>query len=459
MKNKTISNSSFRDPGGFIFFREGQPYRQINKMYKEHYDHFINSGLFEKLTKKNLIIPHKEVEDKGVKSEDCYKVIKPEKIPFVSYPYEWSFGQLKDAALITLKIQKLALEYGMILKDSSAYNIQFSAGKPIFIDTLSFKKYTEGAPWAAYRQFCQHFLAPLSLMSYRDARLNQLFRVFLDGPPLDLAASLLPFSARLRPALLAHLYLHGKSQARFGNKAIKKSAYSIKRHSLLALVDNLESAIKKLKWRMPETEWGKYYSHTNYSTEALEFKKQIITNFFNKIKPRMVWDIGANTGLFSRLAAQQGIKTISFDIDCAAVEKNYQECLIKSEKNILPLFLDLTNPSPAIGWDNKERMSLLERGPADTVMALALIHHLAISNNLPLGKIAKFFSKASQSLIIEFIPKTDSNVQKLLSSREDIFPDYTQENFESEFKKYFNIQTAVNIKGSDRVLCLMIRRP
>jgi len=210
---------------------------------------------------------------------------------------------------------------------------------------------------------------------------------------------------------------------------------------------------------MPETEWGKYYSHTNYSTEALEFKKQIITNFFNKIKPRMVWDIGANTGLFSRLAAQQGIKTISFDIDCAAVEKNYQECLIKSEKNILPLFLDLTNPSPAIGWDNKERMSLLERGPADTVMALALIHHLAISNNLPLGKIAKFFSKASQSLIIEFIPKTDSNVQKLLSSREDIFPDYTQENFESEFKKYFNIQTAVNIKGSDRVLCLMIRRP
>jgi len=230
------------------------------------------------------------------------------------------------------------------------------------------------------------------------------------------------------------------------------------RVGFLGLIDNLESAIKKLKWQPRGTEWADYYQNTNYSSGALHHKRQIVAEFLDKINPKSVWDFGANVGIFSRIASDRGIQTISFDIDPAAVEKNYLECIEENEANILPLLLDLINPSPGIGWQNQERTSLLERGPADAVFALALIHHLAISNNLPFDKIANFLNRICRSLIIEFVPKNDSQVQRLLSSREDIFPDYTQQAFESEFRKSFRIQESTKIRESERILYLMERR-
>jgi len=447
--------SSFRDPSGFLFYRDGSIYRQVNNIYKEDYDHLMNSGLYGKLVDAELLIPHEEVDLDGRRPDKAYKIIKPELISFVSHPYEWSFSQLGDAARITLRIEKMALDYGMSLKDSSAYNVQFRKGKPIFIDTLSFEKYREGLPWVAYRQFCQHFLTPLALMTHKDIRLNQLFRIYIDGIPLDLAKSLLPFRTYLRPSLLSHIHLHAKMQKSLADKAVNISGHKMSRTSFLGLIDNLESVIKKLKWRAQGTEWADYYEDTNYSSEALQHKKQIVAEFLDKISPKTVWDFGANVGVFSRIASQKGIQTISFDIDPAAVEKNYLKCRRDGETNVLPLLLDLTNPSPGLGWENCERMSLLERGLADTVFALALIHHLAISNNLPLSKIACFFSRICNWLIIEYVPKTDSQVQRLLSTREDIFLDYTQPVFEEEFGKYFQIQDYVRIKDSERILYLM----
>ena len=205
--------------------------------------------------------------------------------------------------------------------------------------------------------------------------------------------------------------------------------------------------------RAPErTEWSNYYSDTNYSKKAFEEKKQIVKNFLDKIDAKVVWDLGGNTGEFSRISSNNGIETISFDIDPAAVEKNFLECIKNQEKNILPLVLDLTNPSPNIGWANQERMSLIERGPADIILGLALIHHLAISNNLPFSRIVAFFKKNCKHLIIEFIPKNDSQVQRLLATREDIFDDYTKENFEKEFSKSFKINEFVTIPESERIL-------
>ena len=183
-----------------------------------------------------------------------------------------------------------------------------------------------------------------------------------------------------------------------------------------------------------------------------------MAEFLTRASPATVWDLGANTGLFSRIAGDKGIQTISFDVDPASVEKHYLECVERGETNVLPLLLDLTNPSPSIGWENHERMSLLERSPADTVLALALIHHLAISNNLPFGKIAHFFSEICNSFIVEFVPKSDSQVQRLLLTREDIFCDYTQQVFESEFERYFTIEQSVKIRDSERTLYLMRRR-
>lgn len=453
-KNK----ASFRDPSGFIFSRDGKIYRQVNVCYKKNYDALMGSGLYQALVDKGLLISHEEVDIEGLEGDKSYRVIKPEQIPFISYPYEWCFSQLKGAALATLRIQKIALDFGMSLKDCSAYNIQFRNTQPVFIDTLSFEEYHEGPPWGAYRQFCQHFLAPLALMSYRDVRLSELLQVYIDGIPLDLTSSLLPVHTLLRFPLLLHIHLHAKSQKRFSNKPIRNNPRKISRLSFLGLIDSLESAIKKMKWHPEGTEWGNYYEDTNYSSDAFLEKKQTVASLLSKTNPKSVWDIGANTGVFSRVANDAGIQTVSFDIDPAAIEKNYLECVKNHRIDFYPLLLDVTNPSPGIGWENQERVSIIERGPAETVLALALIHHLAISNNLPFNKISEFFSKICNSLIIEFIPKCDSQVQRILSTREDIFLNYTQEEFEHAFSEHFVIEFSRKFKDSERTLYLMKRK-
>ncbi len=462
--NRSIPGS-FRDPSGFVFTRDGVLYRQVNKAGQADYDQLmglapdsVRPGLYHALADVGMLIPHEEVDLPAPASETAYKVLKPRFVPFMSYPYEWSFSQLKDAALLTLAIQNRAMEFGMTLKDSSAYNIQFLDGTPVLIDTLSFEKYKEGEPWVAYRQFCQHFLAPLALMSHRDVRLSQLLRVFIDGIPLDLASSLLPSGTKFSLALGTHIHLHARSQRRYADKTVKPGGRKVSRTALLGVISNLGSGVRKLGWKPKGTEWAEYYDETNYSSQAFQRKRALVAGYLERTGPNLVWDLGANTGVFSRLAADKGIRTVSFDVDPAAVEKNYLDCRERGETNILPLVLDLTNPSPAIGWENRERLSLLERGPADTVLALALIHHLAIGNNLPLPKVARFFSRICSRLVIEFVPKMDSQVQRLLATREDIFPDYTQGAFEEHFRRFFEIAAQDGIEGSERTLYLMARR-
>ena len=455
--NQNLS-SSFRDPSGFLFLKDGSIYRQINLSYKENYDRLMGSGLYEALINASLLIPHVEINIKAEAAEAAYKIIKPEVVPFISYPYEWCFSQLKHAALLTLHIQKIALGFGMTLKDSSAYNIQFKNGRPLLIDTLSFEKYQKGQPWAAYRQFCQHFLAPLAIMSYKDVRLSQLSRIYMDGVPLDLASLLLPIRTHFKSFLLFHIHLHARFQKHYEDKPVKARNKKLSYFGFLALIDNLELAVKKLKWKPGYSEWIDYYHNTDYTSEAMQFKKKIVTEFLDQIKPKSVFDLGANTGFFSRIASDRDIQTVSFDIDPAVVEKNYLECVENQETNILPLLLDLSNPSPAIGWENEERMSFLERGPADMAFAMALIHHLVISHKVPFKKIASFLNRICNSLVIEFVPKADFQVQRLLIARKDIFQDYTQEVFEQEFGQYFTIQNSVKIKDSERVLYLLKRK-
>lgn len=458
-KNEKIA-ASFRDPSGFLFKQDGVLYRQVNKSYQQDFDLLIQSGLYERLTEKGQLIPHIEVEQYFPADSQIYKIIQPEIVPFISYPYEWCFSQLKDAALLTLTIQKKAIKAGMSLKDASAYNIQFHHGKPIFIDTLSFEKYREGEPWTAYRQFCQHFLAPLALMSLVDVRLSQLLRVYIDGLPLDLASKLLPFKTRLNFSLGTHLHMHAKTQERYSGKNLPVAATSKKsmsRHALLGLIDHLAEAVKKLEWKPVGTEWAEYYDQTNYTDRSLQQKAHLVDLFLQKVQPKSLWDLGANTGFFSRIASQKGVPTIAFDLDPAAVEKNYRECKKGKEAALLPLVLDLTNPSPALGWENRERMSLAERGPVDCVMALALIHHLVISNNVPLPRLAAFFASLANWLIIEFVPKSDSQVQKLLSTRKDIFLDYHPEGFERSFGECFQIIDKQAISGTHRILYLLQR--
>jgi len=447
--------SSFRDPSGNLFLYNGILYRRISHSYKENYDQLINSGLYDVLCSNRYLVKHEEVRLDELSLTDTYKIIKPEIIDFISYPYEWCFSQLKHAALLTLDIQKVALQYGMSLKDCSSYNVQFKDGKPIFIDTLSFEKYEEGKPWVAYRQFCQHFLGPLSLMSLKDVRLSQLLRIYIDGIPLDLVRSLLPQKSLLIFGLFLHIRLHVRSQKRFESRTINRDRYKLSKSSLINLIENLESSVKKLSWSPKGTEWVDYYGFSNYTARAMEHKQNIVEAMISKIELGVVLDLGANEGFFSRLIGKKTKKVISIDADPACVERNYLECIKSSDVNVLPLLLDLTNPSPGIGWRNNERMSFFERSNADTIVALALIHHLAISNNMPLSNIADFFRKMCRFLIIEFVPKTDSQVVKLLSVRDDIFPDYMKDTFEQAFSKQFVIREMVNIVESERTLYFM----
>jgi hypothetical protein len=449
-------SSSFRDPDGFIFSYNGKLYRCINFSYQQNYEHLIQSGLYDKLVENELLIPHKEVQIPNIETTiNYYKILEPEVIPFISYPYEWSFSQLKDAALVTLQIQKMALEHGMCLKDASAYNIQFRHGKPILIDILSFEKYQEGKPWVAYKQFCEHFLAPLALMAYKDIRLNQLLKIYIDGIPLNLATKLLPLRSWLRFPLLLHIHLHARSQKYLLNKNINVDKRTFSKKSLLSLIDSLESAISKLKWEPEKTEWSEYYKDTNYSQEAMFHKKKLVDDYIEEVKPNTVWDLGANIGIFSRIASNKGIYTVSFDSDPSVVEKSYLQVKNYKERNILPLCVDLTNPSPSIGWSNKERLSLIERGPCDLALMLGLIHHIAISNNVPLIQIADFLSQICRYLIIEFVPKDDSQFQRLLRFRKDIFQDYDEKNFEIAFLNYFSILKREKIVDSKRTIYLM----
>ncbi len=452
--------ASFRDPSGFIFRQEGRLYRQVNRLYQADYDRLMSSGLYQHLTDAGLLVRHEEVSLELAQSADAYRVLQPDELPLISYPYEWCFSQLKAAALTTLALQQRALKYGMTLKDASAYNIQFHNGKPVFIDTLSFETYVEGRPWTPYRQFCQHFLAPLALMSCQDVRLNQLLRVHLDGIPLDLAARLLPRRSYLKLGLLLHVHFHARGQQRFEGAPAQPrqtAGRQLTRQALVNLVANLVETVNGLTWQPAGSDWNwtDYYQGDSYSVAGFDDKKRLVQAYLQRVQPETTWDLGANTGVFSRLASQSGSFTAAWDVDPGAVELNYRRVVEQGESHLLPLVLDLTNPSPALGWANQERDSFTTRGQPALVLALALVHHLAISNNVPLEQIARLFANLSEHLIIEFVPKSDKKVQQLLASRQDIFNDYHQAGFETAFATMFDVVDRQPIADSERVLYLM----
>ncbi len=468
MQESTLP-ASFRDPAGFLFFHAGKVYRQINPSYELHYQHLMQSGLYQALVEQGLLIPHEEVphpvgeSGTGPGSESC-RILLPEQIPFISYPYEWCFSQLLEAARVTLRIQLLALDHGMSLKDASAYNIQFHEGRAIFIDTLSFEIYEEGRPWIAYRQFCQHFLAPLALMVRSDMRLLSLLREYIDGIPLDLASALLPRRTWFNYSLLAHIHLHARTQKRFADagRQGEGTAVSMSKLRLTGLVSSLKSAVDSLVMTYPDTEWGNYYEDTNYRDSAMQYKEETVSEMLHLCARNgggLAADIGANTGKFSRLAVAAGFRVLSLDVDEVAVDRNYRAVRESGEKRLLPLVLNLVNPSPGLGWANTERTAFLERARFDVVLALALVHHIAISNNVPLGNFAELLARTCTDLIIEFVPKTDSQVRRLLATREDIFPDYSSEGFEQAFCRYFDIVAKKPVQETDRTLYLMKVKP
>ncbi len=452
--------ASFRDPSGFIYRRDGVVYRQVNRSFADRWDALTADGLLDRLQARRMLIGHEVVEPEiAFERISAHVVLRPEPVDFISYPYEWSFGQLQDAALLTLAAQAEAMGAGFTLRDATAYNVQFNHGRPVLIDQLSFERAEPGAPWSAYRQFCEHFLAPLALMSHRDIRCGLMLRGHLDGIPLDLAGALLPGRTRLNLGLGSHIHAHSRAQRRYADagadEAAKARGRKLSPLQQAALLDSLRRTVGDLQWDPAGTEWADYAENTSYGSEAEAGKDVLVERFLRAAGGSVVWDLGANTGRFSQIAASLDRRVVAWDIDPAATELHYRRLRQEGTTTTLPLVVDLGNPSPALGWAHAERRSFVDRADADVVLALALVHHLAIARNVPLSRIAEFLARLAPGLIIEFVPKDDPMVRRLLATREDVFPDYTVDGFRAAFSRRFSIDAESPIEGTARVLFRM----
>ena len=453
-KSTAAHEASFRDPSGYLFYDGDVLRRRIFPIYFKQYTQLKESGFFDTLSRKRLLIPHTETT-----VSDTEIVITPEVIPFITNPYEWSFEQYKQAALLTLRIQKYALTKGFILKDASAYNVTMFEGKPIFIDTLSFDFYEEGTPWRAYKQFITHFFGPLVLAKYHGTDIFKMMQTHIDGIPVKLIASLLPGKSKLSSTLYTNIHLLAKMEGKHSEDY--KAETKVAKLSLKAqnnILDSLYEYIKKLSLN-EATEWGDYYTKTNYDAKAFETKKELIKSWVTPLQAKRIIDVGGNDGTFAR-ALDSDAHLIVTDIDANAVDQNFAKAQQNKEQNMLAFVCDVLQPVPGIGFNNTERHSLIERLQAyapDVTMALALIHHITLSGNVPFEKSAAFFASFSNYLVIEFPKREDSWVTSLLVRKREFinhFDFYNEENFEAGFKTYFTLEKKETIQGTSRVLYL-----
>lgn len=455
-KKTDVHQASFRDPSGHVFYDGKTLRRAINPIYFPQYNKLKESGFFETLFSNELLIPHEETSN-----SEAQIIITPEPIPFITNPYEWSFEQYKHAALHTLKIQKYALSKGFILKDASAYNITFHKGKPVFIDTLSFDFYEEGTPWRAYKQFITHFFGPLVLAKYHGAEIFKMMQTHIDGIPVKLISSLLPSRTKLSSVIYPNIHLLAKMESKYSEdyKAETKIA-SLSKKSQENIIESLYDYIKGLTLK-EASEWGDYYNKTNYDEAAFEAKKELIKQWIKPLAPQKLIDVGGNDGTFARTVIDSVPDIIVTDIDSNAVDFNYKQLQQNKETNMLPFVCDVLQPAPGIGFNNTERNSLIERlaeYAPDVTMALALIHHITLSGNVPFEKSAEFFASFSKTLIIEFPEREDSWAESLLVRKREFinhFDFYNEAEFEKGYLRYFILEKKEVIKGTKRLLYLL----
>ncbi|HEV3411049.1 MAG TPA: methyltransferase domain-containing protein [Puia sp.] len=448
--------ASFRDPAGFVFTIDDVIYRQVNRSYAELYEQLMKSGLYAKLTHDSFLIPHTEAPDSPIQSpnpdrQSHYKTLLPRKLSRLSYPGEWCPAQLRDAALLTLKIQRLAMEYNMTMKDATPFNIQFDNGSPIFIDTLSFDLYDPAKPWIAYRQFCECFLFPLYLHRYTQTGTGKISTAWPDGIPVPTTARLLPLKSRWNAGVWLHVFLQNHVGSR--QPAASEQNLRFSKAKLSNLIEHLQSIVTRLNPAgNNRSAWSNYYDETILGKAYLEEKERLFRQYLDDIEFADALDLGCNDGWFSKILTKTGAPVIAVDSDCQCIDKLYRD----RNPNILPLCVDLTNPTPATGFQNTERASFTDRAPSDLVTALALVHHLALHNNIPLSLIADYLSQlAKKYLIIEFIPLSDPKATELIARKQSPTIDYDAGHFESAFGRDFRIQRKDQVPGTERLLYLL----
>ena len=449
---------SFRDPSGFVYFEKNRVFRAIHNSYGENYNFLMSSGLYENLAEKHLLVKHTLSEQE--KTENICHILEVERIFPISYPFEWSFSQLRDAAILTLKIQKISVEYGMLLKDATPYNVQFQNNSPIFIDTLSFEKIIDGNhAWKAYKQFCEMFLSPLCLMSYKDPSLNKLLIPFLDGIPLSITNKLLPLKKKLSPTVFTNLVLPNLISSQLTSEGSTTEKIISKRQHL-NIIEQLLNFVRKMKIIKEDSEWGEYNFETvSEKKDYVKDKEETIESMLKDVKHNVVWDIGSNDGYYSRKVSDlTNGHVMSIDIDWKCVEKNYLINQRKKINNVTPILADLSNPSPGIGWMNQERSPIYSRiGEPGLICLFAVIHHI-INRNVPIDFIIDFIAKSSKNVLIEYVPLSDPKSQIIFASRGDEFTYPSQEEFEEKVSSQFNVVEKKKLAQTDRILFLLEKK-
>ncbi len=438
MPSDAVADSaSFRDPSGHVYDIDGRIWRTVTEHAVRDFEAVRATGVYQDLVADGKVIAGEIVERNipPALKRQARLVLEHPRLPFISYPYEWSFAALKAAALLHLDIHLTALERGITLSDASAYNIQFIGAEPIFIDTLSFRPFRDGEYWTGHRQFCEQFLNPLLLNALCGARYNDWYRGALDGIPTADFTHLLPLRRKLSWNVLTNLVLptaferstrRGDISVRSGDLGTAKFPLSSHRR----LLQRLRAWIARLRLdEKAPTTWQNYSVENSYGADEAEAKRDFVRRFVRTEKPAMVWDLGCNTGDYSEVALEAGAcYVVGWDYDHGALESAFARARGRNLA-LTPLFFDATNPAPNQGWAQEERPGMSGRGPADAVLALALIHHLAIAKNIPLVKIVRWLTGLAPSGVVEFVPKDDRMVRKLLDLRPDIFPDYRLERF------------------------------
>ena len=458
MTDSRVEAGSFRDRHGRVFYSGKRVFRALSSKAWRDWQRLSATSFFKEYSARGLIIPTREATDAAPPELEgnWAGVLEHHKIPFVSYPYEWCFGMLQAAALVQLDLLLAALREDMMLKDASAYNIQWMGSQPVFIDTGSFEEFQEGQLWSGYRQFSQLFLFPLLLQSYRDLPFQPLLRGRVEGISAADCNAIMSLRDLFRSGVLSHVYLQSKLERRYGaaRTDVRKALHTagFKKALITANLKKLRKLISRLKWNPSGSTWSEYASNNTYSASDSRFKRRFVKKVADSHPRSLVWDLGCNTGVYSRIAAANSDYVVSIDADQLAIERLYRQ--LKEEKNtkVLPLVNELADYSPDLGWRGSERRGLTSRDKPDLILALALIHHMVISANIPVSEFVEWLAETGGELVLEFVDKSDPMVQTLLRNKDDQYADYEKGFLEKNLKRFYRIECQEELESQSRTL-------
>jgi hypothetical protein len=395
----------------------------------------------------------------GLRAEEYGAVLRHELIPFVSYPYEWTPGMLRDAALLTLDLILASLDEDLVLKDATPYNVQFKGSRPVFLDVGSWEKLNAGEPWAGYRQFCMQFLYPLMLQAYKGVPFQPWLRGALDGITPAQARSLMSFRDRFRKGTTTHVFIHARLDRSYSKRGrtggdIKKELKSagFGKELIRANVRKVRKAVEAADWSPPASVWTAYRGDNTYEDADNQAKAAFIKDVAGRREWNLAWDLGANDGHYSRILAEHARTVLALDLDPSTVELLYRDLKAEGNEQILPLVMNLTDPSPGLGWRGLERKSFTDRGKPDLILALALLHHVSITGNVPVRQFVQWLASLGSSVVIEFMTREDPMVKRLLAAKRVDHEDYERGFFEQVVSESFEIERSEELPSGTRIL-------